>query len=228
MGRQKFQSLADQVYNYLKEQIINNELEPGTPIFVEKLAKEFGLSSTPVREALLKLAGINLVTIQRNKNIIVSEMSREKIVDILEMRRLLETYGCRTAIKSVTDGEIINLENIFKKVEAAPNDFSYYKYSDLTLHETITQHIKNSEIKNALKNLSVYSLRIRYYARYYRENHPNIEKSVIMITKEHIAILEALKKRDLKQLEKAMEKHLINAEKRSLHALEEKEKNIIL
>lgn len=226
MAREKFQSLADQVYNYLKDQIINNELEPGTPIYVERLSKEFGLSSTPIREALLKLAGLNLVTIKRNKNITVSEMSREKITDILEMRRLLETFGCRTAVHQVSDEEIIDLELILEKVKSNPEDFNYYKYSDVKLHETITRHIKNSEIKETLKNLSIYSLRIRYYARYYIKGEKQKKASVLKVTDEHLSILEALKKREAILLEKAMERHLLNAEKRTLDALAEKENKI--
>jgi len=84
-----FQSLSDQVFFYLKEKIINNEMVPGSIISIEKLTSEFGISNTPVREAIVRLAGLDLVTIHRNKNITVSMMTREKILDILEMRRLL-------------------------------------------------------------------------------------------------------------------------------------------
>lgn len=219
-----FQSLSDQVFFYLKERIINNEMVPGSIISIEKLTSEFGISNTPVREAIVRLAGLDLVTIHRNKNITVSMMTREKILDILEMRRLLETYGSRTAALSITDGEICSLENILDTVLANPTDFEYYKFSDLELHEAITKHIKNREIQASLKNLSVYSLRIRYYARFYGEENPNLEESVIAITSEHRSILDALRTRDPDSVEKAVTAHLLNAEKRTLSALERIEK----
>jgi len=210
-----FQSLSDQVFFYLKERIINNEMVPGSIISIEKLTSEFGISNTPVREAIVRLAGLDLVTIHRNKNITVSMMTREKILDILEMRRLLV---------SITDGEICSLENILDTVLANPTDFEYYKFSDLELHEAITKHIKNREIQASLKNLSVYSLRIRYYARFYGEENPNLEESVIAITSEHRSILDALRTRDPDSVEKAVTAHLLNAEKRTLSALERIEK----
>ena len=139
-----FQSLSDQVFFYLKEKIINNEMVPGSIISIEKLTSEFGISNTPVREAIVRLAGLDLVTI----HITVSMMTREKILDILEMRRLLETYGSRTAALSISDGEIRSLEDILDTVLKKPTDFEYYKFSDLELHETITKHIKNREIQS--------------------------------------------------------------------------------
>lgn len=219
-----FQSLSDQVFFYLKEKIINNELVPGSIISIEKLTNEFGISNTPVREAIVRLAGLDLVTIQRNKNITVSMMTREKIQDILEMRRLLETYGSRTAALSISDGEIRSLEDILDTALKKPTDFEYYKFSDLKLHETITKHIKNREIQASLKNLSVYSLRIRYYARFYGEENPDLEESVIKITAEHRSILDALRTRNPETVEKAVAAHLLSAEKRTLGALDRLEK----
>ncbi len=149
----------------------------------------------------------------------MSAMSREKILDILEMRRLLETYGSRTAALDITNSEIEVLETVLDSVLANPGDFEQYKRSDLELHDAVTRHIKNREIQASLKNLSVSSLRIRYYARYYGEVNPNLEDSVVKITAEHRTILDALKTHDPDRVEQAVESHLLNAEERTLAAL---------
>jgi len=215
-----FQSVSDQVFFYLKEKIINNELVPGSVLSIYRLSSEFGISNTPVREAVVRLESLDLVTVNRNRNITVSAMSRDKILDILEMRRLLETYGSRTAALDITDGEIESLEKVLNGVQANPADFEQYKRSDLELHEAITRHIKNREIQASLKNLSVSSLRIRYYARFYGEEHnPDLVESVKKITAEHRAILDALKTRDPGKVERAVAYHLLNAEERTLAAL---------
>lgn len=219
-----FQSLSDQVFSYLKEKIINNELLPGSVLSIDRLTAEFGISNTPVREAVVRLEGLDLVTVHRNRNITVSSLSRDKILDILEMRRLLETYGSRTAALHITGGEILSLETILEKVLANPADFDRYKHSDLELHDTITRNIKNREIQTSLKNLSVYSLRIRYYARFYGEENRNLKDSVVRITGEHMAILDALKSRDPDRVEQAVTAHLLNAEERTLRALDRLEK----
>jgi len=215
-----FQSLSDQVFYYLKDKIISNELIPGSVLSIDKLSSEFGISNTPVREAVVRLESLDLVTVNRNKNITVSTMSREKILDILEMRRLLETYGSRTAALSVTESEIQSLDNILDRVLANPSDFEYYRFSDLEVHDTITRHIKNREIQSSLKNLSVYSLRIRYYARFYGEENPDLEESVVKITGEHRSILDALRTHDPEKVEKSVMNHLLKAEERTLCALD--------
>ena len=222
-----FQSLSDQVFSHLKEKIISNELLPGSVISIDKLAAEFGISNTPVRESLVRLEALDLVTIQRNRNVTVSSLSREKILDILEMRRLLETYGARTAVLNVTGSEIAHLEAGLDSVLADPTDYERYKRSDLELHDTITRHIKNKEIQASLKNLGVYSLRIRYYARFYGKENANLEDSVIKITGEHRDILDALKNRAPDRIEKTVMTHLQNAEKRTLEALDRLEKSRI-
>jgi DNA-binding GntR family transcriptional regulator len=214
-----FQSVSDQVFFYLKEKIINNELVPGSVLSIDRLSSEFGISNTPVREAVVRLESLDLVTVNRNRNITVSAMSREKILDILEMRRLLETYGSRTAALDITNSEIEVLETVLDSVLANPGDFEQYKRSDLELHDAVTRHIKNREIQASLKNLSVSSLRIRYYARYYGEVNPNLEDSVVKITAEHRTILDALKTHDPDRVEQAVESHLLNAEERPLAAL---------
>ncbi len=214
-----FQSVSDQVFFYLKEKIINNELVPGSVLSIDRLSSEFGISNTPVREAVVRLESLDLVTVNRNRNITVSAMSREKILDILEMRRLLETYGSRTAALDITNSEIEVLETVLDSVLANPGDFEQYKRSDLELHDAVTRHIKNREIQASLKNLSVSSLRIRYYARYYGEVNPNLEDSVVKITAEHRTILDALKTHDPDRVEQAVESHLLNAEERTLAAL---------
>lgn len=222
MAKQLFKSLGDQVFSYLKDKIVNNEMEPGTMLFIDKLASEFGVSTTPIREALVRLEALDLVSIQRNKGAVVSEMSKDKILHVLEMRRLLETYGCRSAAMEITDEEITRLSEILRKVKENPSDFDYYKYSDIELHGTIIKHIRNDLIKEALTNLSIHSRRIRYYA----ETTPFLEDVILQVTKEHEAIFKALAKRDPELLEKEMRKHLFNAEQRTLKALATSENGI--
>lgn len=216
MGKQFFKSLGDQVFSYLKDKIINNELEPGTMLYIDKLAAEFGVSTTPIREALVKLEGLGLVNINRNKGAVVSTMSRDKIIQVLEMRRLLETYGCRSAAPKITDEEITILEEILEKVRQNPEDFEYYKYSDTELHGTIIKHISNELIRDALTNLSIHSRRIRYYA----EQTPFVKDVIIKVNEEHEQILDAMKTRNAPLLEQAMRDHLINAQDRTMKALD--------
>ncbi|MDD2380055.1 MAG: GntR family transcriptional regulator, partial [Aminobacterium colombiense] len=77
MGIKVFQSLGDQVFETLKEKIVNNEYKPGELMQIDKLASELGVSTTPVREALLRLEGMGLVSIERNKGAVVTQVSKK-------------------------------------------------------------------------------------------------------------------------------------------------------
>lgn len=219
MARQLFESLGTQVFNYLKNQIINNELEPGTLLYIDKLANDFGVSTTPIREALVKLEALDLVHIQRNRVAVVSEMEEERILYVLEMRRLLETYGCRTAALAISEKEISKLEKILEQVKNNPEDFDLYKHSDIELHGTIIRHIQNYLVRDALTNLSIHSRRIRYYA----EKTPFVKEVILEVTEEHEKILEAIKTRDPDLLENTVREHLLNAQARTLKALKKTE-----
>ena len=175
-------------------------------LYIDKLSNEFGVSTTSVRGALAKLKALDLVTSQRNKG----------AIDVLEMRRLLETYGCRSAAKEIIDEEISKPEEILNTVNENPDDFEYYKSSDLELHGAIIKHIKNEVIREALTNLSIHSRRIRYYA----EKTPFVKDVILKVTNEHESILEALKLHDPLMLEKQMREHLFKAQQRTLEALD--------
>ena len=216
MTERLFKSVADQVLDFLRNQILNNELEPGTMLYIDKLATKFGVSTTPVREALVKLEAAGLVTIQRNKGAVVSEMNSQNILDVLEMRQLLELYGCMSAASNISDDEIAELEKILERVKADPGNFEYYTYSDNKLHGTIKRHIKNEIIKESLENITNHSRRIRYYA----EETPFIEEVILQVTREHEVILEAMKKRNAEILQKAVREHLKNMQDRTLGAFD--------
>lgn len=217
MSERLFKSVADQVLDFLRKQILNNEIEPGTMLYIDKLASKFGVSTTPVREALVKLEAAGLVTIQRNKGAVVSEMDSNNILDVLEMRQVLEVYGCESAASGITDEEINRLEEIIARVKENPGNFEYYTYSDDELHGTIKKHIKNEIIKDSLENITDHSRRIRYYA----EENPFIEEVIIQVTLEHEAILEAMKKKSPQALQSAMSHHLKNMQERTLKAFAE-------
>ena len=70
-----FHSLGDQVFETIKELIVSNAYQPGEVLQIDKLAAEFGVSTTPIREALLRLEGLGLAQIERNKAAVVTQVS---------------------------------------------------------------------------------------------------------------------------------------------------------
>jgi DNA-binding GntR family transcriptional regulator len=83
-------SLSDQVYTMLKEQILNGHLKGGVKIPEESLAEQFGVSRTPIREAIRRLAAHGLVTIKPRSHAVVTAITKEEALDIARVRIALE------------------------------------------------------------------------------------------------------------------------------------------
>lgn len=99
----KYELLSDIVYNTIKEAIISGDLEAETKISETKLAKELGVSRTPVREALRLLSVEGFVRLQPNSSFVVNSFSEEDAFEIMEVRRLLEAEAARLAAKRIDD-----------------------------------------------------------------------------------------------------------------------------
>lgn len=208
----KIQSLGEQVFEVLKEKIVNNEYKPGELLQIEKLADALGVSTTPVREALLRLEHMGLVSIERNKAAFVTQISKELAEYTWEFRKLLEAYVSRDAAIYCSNEELENIQSLLLRVIDNPSNFDLYKESDISLHSLLSKYTKNYLIINALASISLNARRIRYYA----EDIPFPEKVVILVTHEHLAIVEALKSRDPDFTEQKVREHLDNAKKRTL------------
>jgi len=212
-----FHSLGDQVFETIKELIINNTYRPGLVLQIDKLAGEFGVSTTPVREALLRLEGIGLVDIERNKGAVVTQVSEKRSRHVWEFRRILEAKVARDAAIGCTDDEINAVAAKLKKVLEHPDDFAIYQDSDIALHSLLSSHTENPLIIESLANLSVHARRIRYFA----ENGPFREEVIEQVTREHNEIIAALREHNPDTVEATVTRHLINAEERTKKALSE-------
>jgi DNA-binding GntR family transcriptional regulator len=215
MGVKVFQSLGDQVFETLKEKIVSNEYKPGELMQIDKLASEFGVSTTPVREALLRLEGVGLVSIERNKGAIVTQISKNLAQYTWEFRRLLEAHTSRDTASHCSDAELDSIENTLKIVLEHPSDFELYKKSDLAIHALLSKYTANYLIINSLNNLSINARRIRYFA----EEGPFPEEIIVPVTYEHLSIVDALKTHNPDLVEQRVKSHLQNAEKRTMNSL---------
>ncbi len=217
MESKTFLSLGEQIYQTLKERIVENQYLPGTMLQIDKLAEELGVSSTPIRETLFKLDSIGLVDMIRNKGAVVSEISERMVREVWQFRALLESFIAHEAASRSDKAALQSLRDRIGYLLDSPNDFELYKETDALLHEMLCARSENTLVKDALEKLLDHSRRIRYFA----ENTPFREEVVREVSKEHLAIIDALLKKDADAVEKAMKKHLQSAEERTLKALAE-------
>jgi DNA-binding GntR family transcriptional regulator len=214
-------SLRERLYESLKEDILTNRFKPGEELQINKLAEEFGVSSTPVREALVRLEGAGLVVLISNRGAQVAPISLEDVKNAWEVRRLLEPHAAEVAARRC---QIVEIDTLYKKmlgIIQGPVDFAAYINSDLEIHELMFKHLSNTLLREILDRVDQQSMRIRYLAES-KGNSVGFKPEVVeQVTKEHLAILDALKERDADQAAAATLEHLINGEARTLKTLEQ-------
>lgn len=214
-------SLRQRLYESLKEEIITNRFKPGEELQINRLAEEFGVSSTPVREALLRLEGDGLVVLASNRGAQVAPISLEDVKNVWEVRRLLEPHAAEVAAKCCKMTEINVLYDKMIGIIQGPVDFVAYINTDLELHELMFKYLSNTLLREILDRLNQQSMRIRYLAES-RNNATGFRVDVVeQVTREHMAILDALKERNADKAAASTLEHLLNGEARTLKTLEQ-------
>ncbi|MDX9871027.1 MAG: GntR family transcriptional regulator [Clostridia bacterium] len=104
------------VFNVLKENILNGNLQPGARLIIKKIAQELGVSEIPVREAIRMLESQGLVTITPHAGAEVVTFDIEDIEEIFNVRGLLEGYAARTALPFITDEIIAELNTCLEEM----------------------------------------------------------------------------------------------------------------
>ena len=112
-------ALYEEVAELLRQRIFQRELEPGSWIDELKLAEEYGISRTPLREALKVLAAEGLVTMKVRRGAYVTEVSEKDLADVYHLLALLESDATGVVAERATDAELAELQTLHEALEAA-------------------------------------------------------------------------------------------------------------
>ena len=112
-------ALYEEVAEGLRQRIFQRELEPGSWIDELKLAEEYGISRTPLREALKVLAAEGLVTMKVRRGAYVTEVSEKDLSDVYHLLSLLESDAAGVVAMQATSAEIASLQSLHAELEAA-------------------------------------------------------------------------------------------------------------
>lgn len=114
-------TLTDQAYWRLRNDILSGRLEPGLKLRVERLKSQYGIGSSPIREALARLSGDGFVSMEERRGFFVSRVSPEELWDVTTMRLDLETKALRGAIERGDDSweaDIVATAHRLSKLDA--------------------------------------------------------------------------------------------------------------
>src|SRR5699024_8105166 len=142
-------SLSEQTYNIIKESITSGNLSDGESLPEEKLAKKLGVSRTPLRYALNRLAAEGLVVQKSGAPSEVAGFFTERSVAYKELRKLLEGYNSEKIIGSVTEDVINELEKNFEDQLLAIKQGTYNDFidPDRQFHLLLASVNQNSEVR---------------------------------------------------------------------------------
>ena len=115
-------ALYEQVAEQLRQRIFQRELEPGAWIDELKIAEEYGISRTPLREALKVLAAEGLVTMKVRRGAYVTEVSRKDIADVYHLLSLLESDAAGVVAEKATEEELLRLKETHEALKQQTAD----------------------------------------------------------------------------------------------------------
>ncbi|AXI00193.1 GntR family transcriptional regulator [Sporosarcina sp. PTS2304] len=204
------ETLADQAYNLLKKAIITGELKDEEALPEESLSKNLGISRTPLRDALNRLAAEGLVIQMKGRPAIVASFTKENSLEFMEIRSILEVHSIEKVVAHVNTEFIATLvENLSEQSDAINRD-NYQDFIELDreFHILLASLNNNAELKKMIERINT------GVNRAFLILSSTVPQSAKDAYQEHIEIVEALKKKDVRLSKNKMVVHLDNVEKR--------------
>jgi DNA-binding GntR family transcriptional regulator len=202
------------VYEELKSAIVDLRLAPGDPLREATLADQLGVSKTPIREALTRLEQEGLVETTSFKGAVVTGYSRQDLLEIYELRELLENAAARTAAESMADADRDRLDRICRESRKLKKNHDAAGLAALisAFDDVLFEQVRNSRIRALIENLRAHLTRIGHLTA---EIPGRIEASV----DEHEKIVQAIAARDPELAERQMREHIRSVRDDQLRAL---------
>jgi len=193
-------TLSQSIYSYLKESIVKNELKPNQKIDEKEVANNFGVSRTPVREAVLRLAAEGFVKITSHRESVVREVSYKELKDIFQVIGVLDSFAMTSIVDVINPDELIKVEKMTVKMKNYFQLNEVEKFIDVNyaIHDLLWDNLTdiNNYLQKTLRQCII-QIRLCYYALNTVFRRPEIlERSM----NAHEEIMEALKTKNKKKL----------------------------
>lgn len=205
-------SMQDIAFQTIKQAIMRKEFLPGTTYSEQAVAKEMGMSKTPVHQALLDLENKGFVSLMPRKGFKVNVLSAKNIRNMFEMRRVVERAVILKITPRLSTESIEDLEKILEDIKQTVDPFDFQKH-DRAFHRYLASLSNNTYIINALN--TVWDLSDWIGASILRKRGGYDQAA-----NEHRIIFEFLTAGNAEKAAAAMERHLISTESRFLRGLE--------
>lgn len=196
--------LKDHVYRRLSDMIVNAELLPGDRITESSIAEKFGVSLTPVREALIKLNADGIIKKIPHKGFYVNQYSEREIQEIYEVFAALQTLAIELAVEKFTEEDIVAQEKLIDEMEKSCNhgDFKSYLAANHKVHDYYINKSENQFLIKTYHNICIMPIPIFYFAEKDKEI-----KSMRKGIQDHRGLVRCFQKKDMVGVRKIMAAH---------------------
>jgi DNA-binding GntR family transcriptional regulator len=215
------ENLDNKVYRQVKSMILEQKLKPGIKIYQEKLAHDLGISRTPLVNALKKLEQERLIAAIPRRGFYVRRFLKQEMIRIFELREILEGLAARRASLRISDNQVQKLQGFFKGLKVAGDAKSVEKYAkeDRRFHNFLVE-LGGDELLSGI--LETYSIITSSYLGGFRGGLVRPPKETLA---EHLAIIEAITRKDPEKAEQAARLHLRRSREKLIAEAEEEERN---
>ena len=212
-------SLHGEILSRLRDYVVEGNIAEGARIPERQLCEMFGISRTPLREALKVLAAEGLIDLLPNRGARVRLLSRRDLEELFEVMGGLESLAGRLACESITDEEIAEIERLHYEMYGhyLHRDMHNYFQVNQRIHEKIVEASRNETLRTTYANFAG-RIRRRYSANFARKRQRWGEA-----LREHEAILDALRRRAASELSDILFHHLRAKRTAAVEQLDEAE-----
>ena len=205
------ENLDQKAHLILKNMIIDRKLLPGDKIRQEKLARELGISRTPLVSAIKYLEHEKLIEAKPRRGYFVRLFTMQEMISIFELREVLEGLAARRAARHITDPQINRLNKFFQQFDPSSdiNDNKAYSREDRSFHNFVVDVAAKEFLKNILQTYNIISFSYQVVSSEGLVRPPN------ETIHEHLSVIRAISDRDSDAAENLMRLHF----KRSIAAI---------
>jgi DNA-binding GntR family transcriptional regulator len=199
-------SRADFVYESLRDAIWDGRIAKGERVREEEVARNLGVSRTPVREALQRLQQRRLLVLGSGRGLVVAELSQHQVVELYAMRQILEGSAARFAAQHATEPEIAILYRLQQELRDSDQDAPVLVNLNRRFHRAIYEAAHNQYLIQTLE-LLLDSFALLHSATFRKPNRRQASDE------EHRRIVAAIEARDPDQAEASAREHIAQAQR---------------
>lgn len=198
-------TLHDELLDRLRQMIVDGDLLPGDKVPEKDLCERFGVSRTPLREALKVLASEGLVTLTPNRGAMISELTMDDLEEAFPVMGALEALSGELACANITDKELEEIRALHDRMVThyEARELKPYFRLNRRIHELILAAARNETLSSLYRSLEGRVRQARYLANITDDRWP-------VAVEEHEQMIEALQRRDGPRLAAILKGHLQN------------------